>query len=138
MLFRSQVFVKRYRYIDKIETNGKSLLQVSSEIQGTLPENWNEELGTILKKLLPAGSITGAPKPKTIEIINQTEIQPRGYYAGVMGVFDGQNLDSAVMIRYVEQTETGLEYHSGGGITINSVLDDEYQELIDKVYVPTV
>lgn len=134
----SNVAVKRFRYIDKIETNGKTLLQVSSEIQGTLSADWPSKLGTILKALLPAGSITGAPKPKTIEIIKETETHHRGYYTGVMGVFDGENLDSAVMIRYIEQTETGLVYKSGGGITINSKATEEYQETIDKVYVPIV
>lgn len=134
----ANVRVTKYRYVDKITTNNKALLQVSSEIQGDLPENWQSQLGTILSKLLPAGSISGAPKPKTLEIINSVESNSRGYYTGVMGVFDGDSLDSAVMIRFIEQTENGLMYRSGGGITINSMMEDEYQELIDKVYVPTV
>jgi para-aminobenzoate synthetase component 1 len=134
----TKVNVKRFRYIEKIETNGKALLQVSSEIEGTLPEDWHQQLGTILQKLLPAGSISGAPKPKTIEIIKETETDSRGYYTGVMGIFDGKSVDSAVMIRYIEQTPEGLSYHSGGGITINSTAESEYQELIDKVYVPTI
>ncbi len=53
-----------------------------------------------------------------------------------MGYFDGRNLDSAVMIRFIEQEGDELIYKSGGGITVNSELDAEYQELIDKVYVP--
>ncbi len=134
----THVKLTRYRYIERIETNHKTLLQVSSEIQGTLPEDWHGQLGTILEKLLPAGSISGAPKPKTLEIIKAVETSPRGYYTGVMGVFDGSSLDSSVMIRFVEQTDEGLVYHSGGGITVNSNVREEYQELIDKVYVPTV
>jgi para-aminobenzoate synthetase component 1 len=46
------------------------------------------------------------------------------------------NLDSAVMIRYVEQTENGLVYKSGGGITFQSEMEKEFKELIQKVYVP--
>lgn len=134
----TQVKLTRYRYVDRIETNHKTLLQISSEIQGELPEDWHKELGTILQKLLPAGSISGAPKPKTLEIIKATETSARGYYTGVMGVYDGNSLDSAVMIRFVEQTDEGLVYRSGGGITVNSLASEEYQELIDKVYVPTV
>jgi len=134
----SNVKVLKYRYIEQINTEQKSLLHVSSEIQGTLPNGWQNQLGTILEKLLPAGSISGAPKPKTIEIINAVEPTKRGYYTGVMGVFDGETLDSAVMIRFVEQTEDGLVYHSGGGITVNSNCEAEFQELIDKVYVPSV
>ena len=59
-----RVSVSRYRYIDKLQTNRGTILQTSSEIQGTLPDNYRENLGHILFKLLPAGSITGAPKEK--------------------------------------------------------------------------
>ena len=60
----SEVTVSRYRYIDELQTNRGRLLQVSSEIRGKLPENWKASLGDILFRLLPAGSITGAPKKK--------------------------------------------------------------------------
>ena len=63
-----RVSVSRYRYIDKLQTNRGTILQTSSEIQGTLPDNYRENLGHILFKLLPAGSITGAPKKKTMQI----------------------------------------------------------------------
>jgi para-aminobenzoate synthetase component 1 len=131
----SRVHVKRYRYIDKIVTNDKSLLQVSSEIVGQLPPGYRKNLGTIIGKLLPAGSISGAPKESTLKIIKESEGYPRGYYTGIFGIFDGSNLDSAVMIRYIEQQKDQLFYKSGGGITMNSDPAREYQELIDKVYV---
>ncbi len=130
------VRVNKFRYIDKINTHKQNLLQVSSEIEGELPKDWKSNFGIILKNLLPAGSITGAPKTKTIEIISKAENDERGFYTGIMGVFDGENIDSSVMIRFVEQTDNGLFYHSGGGITINSNPKDEYQELINKIYVP--
>ncbi|MDD2284008.1 MAG: aminodeoxychorismate synthase component I [Paludibacter sp.] len=130
------VRVTRYRYVERINTIQKDLLQVSSEITGRLPENYHDQLGDILFKLLPAGSICGAPKAKTLEIIRQAEDYDRGFYTGVCGYFDGENLDSAVMIRFMEQTDNGLVYKSGGGITFQSELDKEYEELIQKVYVP--
>ena len=130
------VRVERFRYIERVSTIRKPLLQTSSEIRGKLPENWQENLGTMLSRLLPAGSISGAPKEKTVEIIQQTEGEPRGYYTGVCGVFDGTNLDSAIMIRFIEKRADGLWFRSGGGITVNSVLEDEYRELVDKVYLP--
>ena len=130
------VTVNRFRYIDRLTTNKGELLQMSSEISGELPQNYNEEIGDIISKLLPAGSISGAPKKKTVEIITDVEPYDRGYYTGIFGVFDGTNLDSGVMIRYLEQTPGVLLYKSGGGITANSNCDDEYQELIDKIYVP--
>ena len=109
---------------------------MSSKISGELPENYNECIGDILIKLLPAGSISGAPKKKTLEIIDEAEQYKRGYYTGIVGIFDGQNLDSGVMIRYIEQTPEGMIYKSGGGITAQSNVDEEYQELIDKIYIP--
>lgn len=129
------VRVEKFRYIDKIETNKKSLLQVSSKISGDLQNGYNERIGDVIFSMLPAGSISGAPKKKTIEIIKHAENEKRGYYTGVFGYFDGNNLDSAVMIRFIEQTQKGMYYRSGGGITFMSNLKSEFQELIDKVYV---
>ncbi|MFA5420193.1 MAG: aminodeoxychorismate synthase component I [Bacteroidales bacterium] len=130
------VRIERFRYIERLETHRHCLLQMSSEIAGDLSPDYPENIGTILSKMLPAGSITGAPKKKTVEIIRQAEQYERGFYTGVMGIFDGTNFDSAVMIRFVEQTPGGLIYKSGGGITTRSRCDEEYQELIDKIYVP--
>nr|WP_129734508.1 aminodeoxychorismate synthase component I [Parabacteroides goldsteinii] len=132
----SEVTVSRYRYIDELQTNKGRLLQVSSEIRGKLPDNWKGTLGDILFCLLPAGSITGAPKKKTMEIIEEAETYERGFYTGVMGYFDGNRLDSAVMIRFLEQEGNRLLFKSGGGITSQSDLQSEYNEMKQKVYVP--
>ncbi len=132
----AKVRVEKFRFIEEIETHQQKLLQVSSKIKGILPQNYHRNLGNILRDLLPAGSISGAPKPKTVEIIQQVEQKPRGYYTGVFGYFDGNNLDSAVMIRYIEKTEKGFFYRSGGGIHTMSNPKSEYKELIDKIYVP--
>ncbi len=131
-----KVWVKRYRYTDRIHTSEKTLLQVSSEIAGILPETFNQCYGDLIIKLLPAGSITGAPKPSTLKIIQEAEGYDRGYYTGVMGYFDGQNFESAVMIRFIENIAGQLVFKSGGGITVKSNPENEYQELIDKVYLP--
>lgn len=131
-----KVKVDRFRYVEKIKTNGKDLLQVSSEISGQLPENWKGQIGHIFQKLLPAGSISGAPKKKTIEIIEATEKQSRGFYTGIVGLFDGEKLDSGVAIRFIEKTAEGLQFRSGGGVTCFSKAEKEYEEMIDKVYLP--
>ncbi|CAG0899400.1 unnamed protein product [Cyprideis torosa] len=130
------VKVDRFRYIDKIATSQKDLLQVSSEISGQLPEGYANNIGSILFELLPAGSISGAPKVKTVEIIQEAEAQDRGYYTGICGYFDGVNLDSGVMIRFIEKVNDELYYRSGGGITSLSDMEAEYQEMLDKVYLP--
>lgn len=137
-IISKNVHVEKFRYIEKIKTNEKELYQVSSKIVGQLPSNFNENIGDIIFAMLPAGSISGAPKKKTVEIIKQAEISKRGFYTGVFGMFDGNNLDSCVMIRFIEKINDALYYHSGGGITFLSNLHSEYQEMIDKVYVPIV
>jgi para-aminobenzoate synthetase component I len=135
-LVADSVNVARFRYVEKVRTHQKDLLQVSSEIQGTLPEDYRSHIGDILIKLLPAGSVSGAPKKKTMDIINETEGEKRGYYTGVFGYFDGENLDTGVMIRFIEKKENQLYFRSGGGITTQSKMETEYQEAIDKIYVP--
>ena len=135
-LVADKVEVKHYRYIEKLTTNKQDLFQVSSEISGQLLEFYHDKLGEILFALLPAGSISGAPKQKTLEIIEHAEGYKRGFYTGVFGWFDGKNFDSAVMIRFVEQQNDTLIFKSGGGITAQSDMKKEYEELIQKVYVP--
>lgn len=135
-LIADNVHVTRFRYVEKLITNQKNILQTSSEIVGEIKDECKNKTGNILKKLLPAGSVTGAPKQKTIEIIKQAETHKRSYYTGIFGIFDGRNLDSAVTIRFIENRDGRLYYKSGGGITYLSNLQDEYNELINKIYVP--
>lgn len=135
-MIASKVEVTRYRYIEEIKTRSRNLLQVSSEITGELPDGWQLQFGNILLSLLPAGSICGAPKSKTLKIISESEVIPRNFYTGIMGIFDGSNIDSAVMIRFIEKDKTGTYYRSGGGITNQSTLEEEYNEMINKIYIP--
>ncbi len=135
-LVAKNVKVNKFRYIDYLTTLHRTLLQVSSEIEGTLPYDFRSHLGDIFMALFPAGSVSGAPKKKTLEIIAENETDPRGYYTGVFGIFDGENVDSAVMIRYIEKSGDKLWYRSGCGITNQSECASEYKEMIDKVYVP--
>jgi len=128
--------VEKFRYVEKIIAGEKELLQVSSKITAKLPNDWRDNLGELLKKLLPAGSITGTPKRSTVSIINNIEDYNRSFYTGVFGIFDGENLYSAVMIRFIEKENEKLYYKSGGGITIDSDAKSEYEELIDKIYLP--
>lgn len=132
------VRVTNYRYLDLIKTNRADLWQVSSEITGDLNHNWRAEIGDLLLKLMPAGSISGAPKPKTMSIIQEAEKSKRGWFTGISGIFYGDRLDSCVNIRFIEAGSDGhLWFRSGGGITSFSLPESEYDELIAKVYVPT-
>ena len=144
------VRVDKYRYIDILHTNKGDILQTSSEISGRLPEDYRNHLGEILDAQLPAGSITGAPKDKTMQIIHEAEGYDRGFYTGIMGIYDQGELNSAVMIRFVEEeaspskTEKGknsevsreLYFKAGGGITSKSDCRKEYEEVIQKIYLP--
>ncbi len=131
-----QVHVPSFRYTELIRNNQSNLIQVSSKISGLIKEEFKDRLGDLIFKLLPAGSISGAPKPQTIEMINQIEAHRRGFYTGICGVYDGQNLNSGVMIRYINKREGKLYFKSGGGITHFSDPKKEYQEYIDKIYLP--
>lgn len=163
-LVAKKAHISRFRYVDKIERGDGAILQTSSIIEGELPLDFHEKIGDLLYQLLPAGSITGSPKQITTQILQQLETYDRGFYSGVAGIYDGENLDSAVLIRYLEQNQSTLNkealsadthtteppesapksaeslYHytfkSGGGITAMSQAENEYDELIEKIYLP--
>ena len=154
------VRVDKYRYIDVLHTNKGDILQTSSEISGSLPEDYRQHLGEILDAQLPAGSITGAPKDKTIQIIHEAEGYDRGFYTGIMGIYDEGELNSAVMIRFIEEENSPVDFEAdgeknfkanegkepkdsrelyfkaGGGITSKSDCRREYEEVIQKIYLP--
>ena len=133
------ICVEQFRYIDKIYAGKKELLQMSSKITGELHHNWHANIGDILLPLLPAGSITGTPKRKTTELIQSIENYDRGFFTGIWGVYDGEMLDSAVLIRFIEQNSADNDfeytYKSGGGITLDSLAHEEYNEMLHKIYL---
>jgi len=130
------VQVENFRYVEKIKAGNKELLQISSKISGKLDKQWESKIGDIISSLLPAGSITGTPKKKTVQILEEIENYDRGYFTGIFGVYDGKQLDSGVMIRFIEKNKENYIYKSGGGITSDSCVKKEYQEMCDKVYIP--
>ncbi|KIM02894.1 MAG: aminobenzoate synthetase [Sulfurovum sp. AS07-7] len=132
----NNIKVNSFRYIDEIKAGSQNLLQVSSHISGKLESNWHEHIGDIIDLLTPAGSISGTPKKSTLNIIKTIEDYDRGFYSGIFGIYDGETLNSAVMIRFIEQASTRLVYKSGGGITLDSNAIDEYEEMTRKVYLP--
>lgn len=132
----NQVKVEEFQRIDFIATKQKNLYAMSSEISGQIKPEFQNKIGSIMKNLLPAGSILGAPKAKTLSIILESENYDRNWYTGVCGWFDGENTDSCVMIRFIEKDGENLYFKSGGGITHQSKCDDEYEEMKNKIYVP--
>lgn len=130
------VTVQDYRYMQIIKSQKQELFQTSSKISGRLTESYIGKHGSIIDQLLPAGSISGAPKQSTLELIQSAEHGERGYYTGVFGVFDGKQFISSVLIRYIEHLDGKYYFRSGGGITSQSICEEEYRELLQKIYVP--
>jgi para-aminobenzoate synthetase component 1 len=87
----------------------------------------------LLRSCFPGGSITGAPKIRSMEIIEELEPHRRGIYCGAIGYigFDG-NMDTNIAIRTLVHNHGNIRFWVGGGIVNDSVLDEEYQECFDK------
>jgi len=91
---------------------------------------------SLLRACFPGGSITGAPKLRTMEIIEELEPHRRGVYCGSIGYvgFDG-DMDTNIAIRTLVYSNGSLRFWAGGGIVADSKLESEYQETFDKVAV---
>jgi para-aminobenzoate synthetase component 1 len=87
----------------------------------------------LLKSCFPGGSITGAPKIRAMEIIEELEPHRRGVYCGAIGYigFNG-NMDSNIAIRTLVHSKNTIRFWAGGGIVNDSVVEEEYQESFDK------
>jgi len=82
----------------------------------------------------PGGSITGAPKKRAMEVINEIEYGPRGLYCGSFGYFSDSGIaDFNILIRSIIATQEGAECWGGGGIVKDSTADSEYEEIFNKV-----
>lgn len=132
----NEVGLQDFKRIDYLQTAQKNLFAMSSCIEGRLKPEFENKIGSILDAMLPAGSILGAPKAQTLKIIKNSETYSRGFYTGVSGYFDGENLDSCVMIRFLEKENEVFYFKSGGGITHQSDCLSEYDEMKKKIYVP--
>ncbi|MFH7767602.1 anthranilate synthase component I family protein [Acinetobacter sp. BSP-28] len=103
-----------------------------SEVTATLREDVNPF--HVLMSALPGGSITGAPKIRAMQIIEELEGAPRGAYCGSMGYFNFDGTGSwNILIRSIQKYQENVSVWAGGGITIASDCDAEYQECFDKV-----
>lgn len=103
-----------------------------SEVTATLKQDINPF--KVLMSALPGGSITGAPKIRAMQIIDEVEGAPRGAYCGSMGYFNFDGTGSwNILIRSIQKYQEDVSIWAGGGITIASDCDAEYQECFDKV-----
>lgn len=103
-----------------------------SEVTATLKTDINPF--AMLMSALPGGSITGAPKIRAMQIIEELEQAPRGAYCGSIGYFNFDGTGSwNILIRSIQKQYHDISVWAGGGITIASNVDAEYQECFDKV-----
>jgi para-aminobenzoate synthetase component 1 len=102
-----------------------------STVTGVLADN--QHALDLLKSCFPGGSITGAPKIRAMEVIEELEPQRRGVYCGAIGYigFNG-NMDSNIAIRTLVHSNHTIRFWAGGGIVNDSVVEEEYQECFDK------
>ena len=103
-----------------------------SEVTATLKDDSNPF--DVLMSALPGGSITGAPKIRAMQIIDELEGAPRGAYCGSLGYFNFDGTGSwNILIRSIQKYQDDVSLWAGGGVTIASDCDAEYQECFDKV-----
>ena len=102
-----------------------------STVTGQLADG--QDALALLRHCFPGGSITGAPKQRAMQIIEQLEPHRRGVYCGVIGYagYDG-NMDSNIAIRTLVYSNNEIRFWAGGGIVADSDVAAEYQETLDK------
>lgn len=108
-----------------------TVFHLVSTIEGILKDN----VSTVecMKVCFPGGSITGTPKIRAMEIIEELEMLKRNIYTGSIGYFDFRgNADFNIVIRTIVKNENKAYFGVGGGITYDSVEEDEYNETLDK------
>ncbi|HWR31321.1 MAG TPA: anthranilate synthase component I [Negativicutes bacterium] len=114
--------------------NFSHVMHIVSEVNGTLdPKHTATD---VLAACFPAGTVSGAPKIRAIEIINELETERRGPYAGAVGYFDFRgNMDTCITIRTFSIDGDKVTIQTGGGIVADSVPSTEYQEIQHKAKV---
>ncbi|MXY07997.1 MAG: anthranilate synthase component I family protein, partial [Rhodothermaceae bacterium] len=121
------VTVDRYAYIERYS----HVMHIVSAVSGIL----NEDMNTmdVLKACFPAGTVSGAPKVRAMEIIDELEPTRRGIYAGAVGYLDfSGNMDTCIAIRTMVVQGANITIQAGAGIVADSDPELEYQETWNK------
>jgi len=107
------------------------VMHLVSHVQGKLKEGFTQF--DAMRACFPAGTVSGAPKIRAMEIIAELEPDKRGPYAGAVGYFDfSGNMDTAIAIRTIVIKDGVAYVQAGGGIVADSVPENEYQESLNK------
>lgn len=121
------VEVEKYMTIERFS----HVMHIGSTVRGELKEDMDAI--DAVDAILPAGTLSGAPKIRACEIINELENNKRGIYGGAIGYIDfAGNLDTCIAIRIAYKKNGKVFIRSGAGIVADSVPKKEYQECINK------
>jgi len=109
------------------------VIHLTSQVSGTLREGLTRF--DAFRSIFPAGTVSGAPKIKAIEIVSSLEKERRGVYAGAVGRFDfaDDEMDTCIAIRTMTFKDGVVYLQAGGGIVFDSVEEDEYVETLNKL-----
>jgi len=108
------------------------VMHIVSQVEGRLRDD--VDALDLLAATFPAGTLSGAPKIRAMQIIDELESQPRGAYGGCIGhiSFGGENMDTAIIIRTAVIEDGMLHVQAGAGLVADSVPESEYQECVNK------
>ncbi len=121
------ITIPEYKQIDRYS----HVMHMVSTVKGKLKEG--KTAFDLIRATFPAGTVTGAPKVRAMEIIEELEAQRRGIYSGMVGYFDySGNFDSAITIRTVVAREGRAYIQAGAGVVADSEPEREYQECRHK------
>lgn len=121
------VEVEKYMTIEKYS----HVMHIGSTVRGIIDDKYNSL--DAINAVLPAGTLSGAPKIRACEIINKLENNKRGIYGGAVGYIDFKgNMDTCIAIRLAFKKNNKVFVRSGAGIVADSVPESEYQECINK------
>ena len=112
--------------------NYSHVMHLVSLVEGIKKED--ETLFSVLSSILPAGTLSGAPKVRAMEIIDELEKEKRGIYGGAIGYFSySGNMDTCIAIRTMVLKDEKVYMQAGAGITAESVPESEYEECKNKI-----
>lgn len=107
------------------------IMHITSEVEGNMKRD--KDALDAIEAILPAGTLSGAPKIRACEIIEEQEKAPRGIYGGAIGYIDFTgNLDACIAIRMAVKKNDQVYVQAGGGIVADSIPQKEYEESGNK------
>lgn len=121
------VEVTKYQMIHKYS----KIMHICSQVESDISDD--KDAIDAIKSVLPAGTLSGAPKIRACEIIDELESEPRGIYGGALGYIDfGGNMDTCIAIRMAVKKNNKVYVQAGGGLVADSKPEMEYQESANK------